>query len=113
MPLTETLAWQMVTNAINDQRYTTDNKTGIDGFQMWIRGTNLNRYRKDFKRLYGVSPNQNGRDWQKYADEFIHQERIFKYKVPDTGASSTVFFVLPEHDEEFEAQYPEFKRVRL
>lgn len=110
---TENQAWQMLTNAIGDQRYTTDDKTGIDGFQMWIRGANLNRHRKDFKRLYGVSPNQNGRDWQKYADDFIRRERISKYKVPDTGQSSTVFFVLPEHYAEFEAQYPEFKRVRL
>jgi hypothetical protein len=89
----------MLFAAINDPTYTVDCKTGIDGFHTWIKGVNLNRYRKDHYPAYPRSPD-SGRDWQRVADKLRLEDLVLKFR-----RNHRVFFVLPQFRDGFEEEY--------
>jgi hypothetical protein len=103
--ITYQLGRQMLFAAINDPNYTVDSNTGIDGFEKWIKGVNLNKYRKNHYPLYPRSPD-NGRDWHRVADRLRRQNCILKYR-----RDNRVFFVLPEFQNDFEDEYPDWDFV--
>jgi len=104
--ITYQLGRQMLFAAINDPDYTVDSKTGIDGFERWIRGVNLNKYRRDQYQLYPAAPD-NGRDWQRVADKLRREGLILKFR-----RNHRVFFVLPQFRADFEEQYRHWQFVR-